>query len=56
MLDWIKVEKKNLNSKLSPKVREQLERMKEDEFKPGKFIESLVELKFYSSLGKKKWK
>ncbi len=52
----MKKEKKNLNSNLSPKVREQLEHMKENEFKLDNFVESIVELRFYDALGKKKRK
>ncbi|WP_292464194.1 hypothetical protein [Methanolobus sp.] len=44
---------KKISSKISPKVREQILRMREDEFKLESIIDSVVELKFYDAVGRK---
>jgi oligoribonuclease (3'-5' exoribonuclease) len=49
----MKEEQKKISSKISPKVREQILRMREDEFKLENIIDSVVELKFYDTVGKK---
>jgi oligoribonuclease (3'-5' exoribonuclease) len=49
----MKKEQNKISSKISPKVREQILRMREDEFKLEDIIDSVVELKFYDTVGKK---
>ncbi|AFV22849.1 hypothetical protein Mpsy_0640 [Methanolobus psychrophilus R15] len=53
MVDEMKEEQKKISSKISPKVREQILRMRKDEFKLENIIDSVVELKFYDAVGKK---
>ncbi|WP_305312114.1 hypothetical protein [Methanolobus sp.] len=52
-MDEMKEGQKKISSKISPKVREQILRMREDEFKLENIIDSVVELKFYDTVGKK---
>ncbi|AFV22266.1 hypothetical protein Mpsy_0053 [Methanolobus psychrophilus R15] len=49
----MKEEQKKISSKINPKVREQILRMREDEFKLENIIDSVVELKFYDAASKK---